>query len=107
LDKSETLKPALRFYTNSSSALFVLHQNQPNPFTENTAIDFYLPQPDYVSLSILDETGKIHYRSEGYYEKGNHTVTVPGGGFAGGGVSLPNKRSHKKNDKIIIFKQEC
>jgi Zn-dependent M28 family amino/carboxypeptidase len=37
---------------------FVLEQNYPNPFNATTTIEFYLPQPVYISLKIYNALGQ-------------------------------------------------
>jgi len=36
-----------------------LFQNEPNPFTEKTLINFYLPQDEAIELSFKDEAGRL------------------------------------------------
>ena len=47
----------------------------PNPFTSNTTIEFYLPNPDFVTLSIYDITGK-HLKTilSKKLSKGDHKI---------------------------------
>lgn len=42
-----------------NGAQFTLYQNYPNPFQEKTIIPFHLPQNDFVTLKIVDISGKI------------------------------------------------
>ncbi|UCE05588.1 MAG: DUF362 domain-containing protein [bacterium] len=37
---------------------FQLFQNFPNPFNQSTTINFYLPQPDYITLKLYSITGQ-------------------------------------------------
>lgn len=64
---------------------FSLSQNYPNPFNPATKINFELPQPSNVKLSIYDVTGKLaselvnEQRAAGYY-----TVEFNGSNLASG-----------------------
>lgn len=62
-------------YTNE----FVLKQNYPNPFTGTTTIEYYLPEPAEVNLSLYDITGKLIKTvvHENQWE-GTHQVSVSG-----------------------------
>lgn len=60
----ENLDIALEFNTNNgvvASGDFDLKQNNPNPFSTVTAIEFNLPQASKATLTIYDVTGKIVY----------------------------------------------
>jgi len=60
---------------NNSFAPVTLYQNYPNPFYSETTIRFWLEQPDFVNLEILDISGKI-VRTLIHEEKmtGSHSV---------------------------------
>jgi hypothetical protein len=62
--------------SGSSSSLptvYALHQNQPNPFGQLTAISYQLKAPGYTSLKIYDLTGRLvrtlvnEEKEAGYY----------------------------------------
>ncbi|MFK7770650.1 MAG: T9SS type A sorting domain-containing protein [Saprospiraceae bacterium] len=44
-----------KIFTN----VFELYQNFPNPFKEETVINFYLPKPEAVTLIIYDMSGRV------------------------------------------------
>jgi hypothetical protein len=56
--------------------LYVLEQNNPNPFVDETSIGFYLPKASSAVLTIRDVKGSLIYRIEGDYEKGRNQVTL-------------------------------
>ena len=53
-----------------------LFQNQPNPFTAETEIGFYLPMEMEAELIIYDVSGRVLKQVEGDYSKGFHTVDI-------------------------------
>ena len=55
---------------------FVLAQNFPNPFNNNTQINFYLPKPEKIALTIYDITGKevIRLIKDKMYAPGEHVI---------------------------------
>lgn len=55
---------------------FVLHQNMPNPFAENTLISFHLPEASMVTMRITDVTGRIIKNYTGSFDKGNNYIAV-------------------------------
>jgi hypothetical protein len=54
---------------------FALHQNQPNPFAQRTAIRFVLPEECRVALEVFDVLGRrVRTLVARRYEPGVHTV---------------------------------
>lgn len=55
---------------------FELHQNRPNPFTNETTISFILPDDNTAELSIYDINGRKVYSLNRRFNKGYNEVTV-------------------------------
>jgi len=49
---------------------FVLLQNEPNPWKEQTSIGLVLPESGTVRLTIYDVTGRIYFKGEREFSKG-------------------------------------
>lgn len=62
-------------YRNSANE-FTLYQNNPNPFSEYTDINFFLPENTKGTLTINDLSGKVVMVKEGEFIKGLNTVRV-------------------------------
>jgi hypothetical protein len=55
----------------------MLMQNYPNPFNAQTQIEFILPEPREIKLTIYDLLGRrVHTVLDEYRQAGVHTVTV-------------------------------
>jgi hypothetical protein len=63
-----------------------LKQNIPNPFSDQTQIDFYLPQATEGRLTIRDAKGSIVYRLKADYNKGWNQVTIKQSDLKAAGV---------------------
>ena len=64
---------------NLAPSIISLHQNYPNPFNPQTTIEFALPAPQYVDLSVYDVMGRhIITLYQGEQEAGLHRVTWSG-----------------------------
>lgn len=64
---------------------FSLQQNFPNPFNNETVIQFDLNKKEYVSLTVYDLLGKVITTiAEGYYQPGRYTVKFNGDGLPSG-----------------------
>ncbi len=55
---------------------FVLLQNSPNPFNQQTIIGFVLPEDSRATLKIMDVTGKLIKSYEGNYSKGLNQINI-------------------------------
>ncbi|MEI6899220.1 MAG: T9SS type A sorting domain-containing protein [Bacteroidota bacterium] len=56
----------------------------PNPVTEESAFEFYLPAKGEVELSIVNSLGQIVYQYKGIFEQGGNSVSIYAGGFPAG-----------------------
>jgi hypothetical protein len=65
----------LRF-ENEETKAFTVYQNTPNPFEDETAIRFYLPESKMVRTTVFDGNGKVVHEVTGHYSKGNNTITL-------------------------------
>lgn len=76
--------PSLSLENNELSNLNV-SQNFPNPFANETTIEFNLKEAAAVSYKVVDLTGKvIAEASEGKTMAGDHSITIDGTSFANG-----------------------
>jgi len=65
----------LRF-EGDEEAKFVLYQNTPNPFRDETLIGFNLPEASTATLIITDVSGRVLYQVEGDFVKGYNSVDI-------------------------------
>ena len=61
---------------NTLNSEFVLYQNVPNPFSDNTEIQFSLPGAGDVTLAVFDLSGREIYRQTNTYSAGNNTIAL-------------------------------
>jgi hypothetical protein len=69
-----------------NASAFVLYQNTPNPFKNETAIGFNLPEASTLSLKIFDVTGRVLKLIEGDFAKGYHEVKIKNSELNGTGI---------------------
>jgi hypothetical protein len=84
-----------------------LEQNHPNPFTSNTRIRFYLPEPQPVSLSVYDPTGRrVRGLVENEIGSGWHDIAWDGmndgGARAAAGVYFCQLKANGYKKAIIM-----
>ncbi len=64
---------------------FELKQNYPNPFSQNTTIEFTIPKSDHVSLKIYDVAGHlVDILVEEVLQAGSHSYRLDAGNLGGG-----------------------
>lgn len=64
---------------------FILLQNQPNPFRNNSLIGFNLPGDSEVTFTINDITGRLIYKNTTSFEKGFQQIEIDPSMLNGGG----------------------
>lgn len=62
--------------TDRSEEAFILYQNRPNPFTDETEIQFNLPEDDRVKLLFYDVSGRLVQSLEVNSQKGLNSVMI-------------------------------
>lgn len=55
---------------------YALYQNYPNPFVDNTVIEFVLPQAQEVKLIFSDIAGRVINVIEGKYQAGSNSIKI-------------------------------
>lgn len=79
---------------------FVLEQNYPNPFTQQTTIPFTLPNAAQVNFFIMDAMGHIVHRDQRFFQSGNQSITINMDDYAAGvyyyGIEVDGQRQMRK-----------
>jgi len=73
---SETIVGLELIQTEDKESGFALMQNAPNPFTEQTRIDFRIPESTQVVLEITDVSGKVIKRYNQVYPQGYNSIII-------------------------------
>lgn len=84
---------------------FVLNQNTPNPFKEETAISFSLPEASTATLTIMDITGRILKQYEGEFAQGYNVISINRNDLPSSGTLLYELKTpeHTASKKMIII----
>lgn len=70
-----TLEAPLAVNNITEEGKFVLHQNIPNPFNDNTIIRFDMPRSERITLQVFDYTGKLIAQPVNeQLSEGSHTI---------------------------------
>ena len=80
------LKPVLHFEAPTSTAVFQVLQNQPNPFRHQTQIAYILPEDGTVELAIYSVEGRLQKRMEQASMKGLNHIQIDKSTLGKGGV---------------------
>ena len=84
---------------------FSVMQNVPNPFKDETAIGFNLPQDGKVEIAITDLDGKLLNRFQGQYKKGYNEIRLSADQLNSSGVlyyQLTNGQTTTTRKMILI-----
>jgi hypothetical protein len=65
---------------------FALYQNTPNPFSEYTDINFFLPGATFGKLTVSDVSGRTLMVREGDFAKGMNTIRINKSEFNASGI---------------------
>jgi len=98
---NEEEKPLDFRFNDSSANGLVVYQNNPNPFTDETAISFVLPESNDVEIKVTDAMGKVVFKKWQAFEKGVNTLTLRSTDLHNKGVLY---YSIKVNDEIVTRK---
>jgi len=76
----------LRFSQLDEGDGYVLYQNRPNPFKDETIIGFRMPEAQTATLSIFDVTGKLIYQRTDNFASGYNELMIKGSDLPASGV---------------------
>ena len=82
-----------------------LFQNQPNPFSDNTSIAFYVPKRQLVKLTVFGSDGKVILRDQAAFDKGINNFKINGSDLSSEGIllyRLDSENSSQTNKMIFI-----
>ena len=84
---------------------FVLLQNQPNPFSQQTMIGFQLPEATDATLTIFDVSGRAVWTQNESYEAGTHQVMIDKSDLGAAGVFYYQLSTgkHTASRKMIVL----
>ncbi len=72
----------------ADAGVFELYGNTPNPWNNETNIQFTLPEDGQVSLKVRDITGRVVYTHQQYGTKGDNTIRVASEQLGTSGIFL-------------------
>jgi hypothetical protein len=89
----------------STTAVFQLYQNQPNPFKKTTQIGFNLPEAVQAKLTIYDLSGRVLKSFDNNFDKGYNKVSVERTDLPGSGVLFYKLETptHTATKKMILL----
>ncbi len=85
-DGGQVSTPKLDFGNDQLAQTFELYQNTPNPFTDETKVNFVLANQDYVEISVTDIQGRQVKRIFGTFNKGMNSISLSAEELGHGGV---------------------
>ena len=77
-----------------------LFQNYPNPFTEQTQVEVFLPEGDRLTLSVYNLAGQQVAEYDGYLDPGHHRFTFHAG-HSQGYLLLASGQNHASRQVML------
>ncbi len=74
--------------TEGQSNVFLMAQNSPNPFKDNTTIVFEIGKSSNVTFKVTNLNGKLLQSRNAFYEAGRHSIIVSGNELKSSGIFL-------------------
>lgn len=87
----QKIQPVLKGSTNDFENF--LAQNEPNPWSTSTTVNFGIAQKGLATLTIFDLTGQVIYRASDTYEAGRHEIQI-------------SRRDLNTSSSVLYFKLE-
>ncbi len=84
---------------------FQLYQNIPNPFKDETRIDFVLNQSGKIKFSVTDQTGRLLYSDSSFRNAGRNTIHFNTQSIAATGLLYYqiSTETHTATKKMIVI----
>ncbi len=81
-------------------------QNEPNPFSDETTIAFYIPESQKVQLTVLDAAGKVLVEQSGLFHEGINDFRVSADQLSSAGILIYRIESESSSvtKKMILVK---
>lgn len=70
-------------FVDAPEDIFLVGQNEPNPWKEVTSIPVHLPNEGTLRIKLYDASGKLVFDESRVYPRGEHKVTISGDKLAG------------------------
>lgn len=74
--------------SDASANNVALHQNRPNPFSDQTEIGFYLPSELPATITIWETTGKLLFRTQAVFSAGENSMLLDASDLGASGVLI-------------------
>ncbi|MDA8692780.1 cohesin domain-containing protein [Saprospiraceae bacterium] len=81
-------------------------QNEPNPFSDETTIAFFIPATQQVQLTVLDASGKVLVEQSGLFNEGINDFRISSDQLNSGGILIYRIESESSSvtKKMILVK---
>ena len=87
-------------------SLVQLMQNKPNPWSDKTNLEFYLPHNSECTISVYDMNGRVLYTRSAMFDKGLNNIALSDDQIDGSGVLYYQLQAGEQvlNKRMILIK---
>ncbi|MBK8831550.1 MAG: T9SS type A sorting domain-containing protein [Saprospiraceae bacterium] len=86
LANEETFLPVLNVHDPHAESDLQILSCAPNPWKEETIINFYMPESEQVNFTLFDISGREIFSTSSYLKKGYHQQLLKSSDFQGTGI---------------------
>jgi type IX secretion system substrate protein len=101
LENEETFLPVLTFQTENIEDGLEIVSCAPNPWKEETIVNFYLPEEDKVTFTLFDVSGREVYTASKFLNEGSQQFQLKASDFSARGMMF----FEINNSKERVFKK--
>ena len=100
----ETVPLELDVRSDESESLFVVYQNNPNPWTNFTKIDISLSQADNVEIKVYDVNGRLVLSSSKRMNAGLNSIEFDNSQIMGSGIFYYEISTSTRSERYKMIK---
>ena len=92
--------------SDKSANKYQLMQNRPNPFADETNVEFLIPTPQEVEFVVYGANGKVVFKSAQMFKEGSNVIHLTKQDFGGEGVFYiqMNTNEYTETKKMVLIR---
>lgn len=106
LANEETFLPVLNVHDSHAGSDLQILSSAPNPWKEETIINFYMPESEQVNFTLFDISGREIFSTSSYLKSGHHQHQLKSSDFKARGILLLEIKTAKYSEVMRLIVTE-